>query len=92
MTLGANEFFALSVWMLIVGLLAFVWAERELRYQGVNAPRYTEVIAGGALFFMLFSIMVGIHAIELMDDRCYMNDLNVKICCFKSDYFEKGVE
>lgn len=68
--MGTAELFAVSVWALLVGVLLFIWAEREMRDQGESITRTVESVAAVALFMLFVGIAIGFVAQYRVENGC----------------------
>lgn len=68
--IGATELFALSIWLILVGTLLFIWCEREMRYSGDKVSHRVEATAALALFLMLVGVLTGFTAQDALNDAC----------------------
>lgn len=84
----ATDYFHLSIGLLILCGLTFVWAERELRYRNDKANGLAEIIAGLSLFGMILCILIGHHAMGLMEETCSTTDSLMQMCCIQPGIFE----
>lgn len=68
--IGATDLFAISIWLILVGVLLFIWCEREMRDRGDAVSHRIEATAALALFLLIVGVITGFHAQGVLESSC----------------------